>query len=63
MAWWIWLIIILVIVIGIFVALYIVGNKMQKKQAAQSFTDNSGNSTAVASGFEYNYKEQVAENI
>lgn len=35
MAWWIWLIIILVIVIGIFVALYIVGNKMQKKQAAQ----------------------------
>ena len=35
MAWWIWLIIILVIVIGIFVALYIVGNKMQKKQSAQ----------------------------
>ena len=35
MAWWIWLIIILVIVIGVFVALYIVGNKMQKKQSAQ----------------------------
>lgn len=35
MAWWIWLIIILVIVIGVMVALYIVGNKMQKKQSAQ----------------------------
>ena len=38
MAWWIWLIIILVIVIGIFVALYIVGNKMQKKQADRKST-------------------------
>ena len=40
-----------------------IGGNDEKKQAAQSFTDNSGNSTAVASGFEYNYKEQVAENI
>ena len=35
MAWWIWVIIITVILIGVLVALYIVGNRLQKKQSAQ----------------------------
>ena len=35
MAWWIWVIIITVILIGVLVALYLVGNRLQKKQSAQ----------------------------
>ena len=35
MAWWVWLIIVAVILIGGLIALYIVGNKLQKKQSAQ----------------------------
>ena len=35
MAWWVWLIIVAVILIGGLIALYIVGNKLQKKQFAQ----------------------------
>lgn len=35
MPWWGWMIIILVILIAIFAALYIVGNRLQKKQTAQ----------------------------
>ena len=35
MAWWIWVIIITVILIGVLVALYLVGNRLQKKQSSQ----------------------------
>lgn len=35
MAWWVWVIIVTAIIVGVLVVLYIVGSRLQKKQSAQ----------------------------
>ena len=45
MAWWVWLIIVAVILIGGLIALYIVGNKLQKKAVCTEGNDE-GTGTA-----------------